>query len=328
MNINKRDFAKLGFAAATVAVLPAKLTAQQAVPADMKIIVGFPPGGTVDAVARQIAERLRIQLGNTTIVENRPGAAGRLALEHVKTARPDGSVLLVSPESMFVTYPHVYRKLRYDAFVDFVGVGPAVSFEFALVVAPKLGVNSLSELVAWLRANSSKANVATPALGGVPHFVSFKAAEALGTQVQTIPFPGVAPALQTLMTGDVAYTVVPVGDITQLHGSGLVKALATFGPRRSTSLSQVPTMTELGYKDLVFKGWHGVFAPAGLPAPTATLLSKALQTALASAEYKAFSSKLELEPFPLAADAFSKLIKDDFDGWGQIIKQSKFTIEE
>jgi tripartite-type tricarboxylate transporter receptor subunit TctC len=328
MKSQRRTFMKLSLAMGASISGLSNAQNQSLAPSVMRIVVGFPPGGTVDLVARHLAERMRILMGNTIVVENRPGAAGRLAVEYVKSARPDGSVLLVSPESMFVTYPHVYKKLRYETLSDFTGVGSAVSFTFAFVVSSQIGVNNVAEFVAWTKANSLKANMATPALGGIPHFVGFKAEEALGIKLQTIPFPGVAPALQSLMTGDVACAVVPVGDVVQLHSAGRIKALAVCGSSRAASLAQVPTMSELGYKDVNYRGWHGVFGPAGIPAPIAASLAAAVQGAVSSSEFRAAIAKLELDPYPLAPSAFSTLVKDDLERWGRIVKQSGFSLEE
>jgi tripartite-type tricarboxylate transporter receptor subunit TctC len=328
MTLNRRKFTQYLLAASAWSGSNANAQDQGLTINGIRLVVGFPPGGTVDLIARQLAERLRSQLGTPIIVDNRPGAAGRIAVEHVKSSRPDGSVLLVSPESMFVTYPHVYKKLRYDALNDFTGIGTAVSFTYAFVVSAQVGVNSVNEFIAWIKANPGKANMATPALGGLPHFVGFKTEEALGIKLQTIPFPGVTPALQSLMAGDAPCSVVPVGDVVQLHNAGRVKVLAICGPSRAASIPQVPTMSEIGFKEVNYKGWHGVFAPAAIPASVVSRFSIALQNTVNSKDFGASIAKLELEPYPLAPGAFFSLMKEDFGRWKRIVDQSGFSLEE
>ena len=178
----------------------------QAIKKPAHIIVGFPAGGGTDLIARILADRLRGPYASTVLVENKPGAAARLAVEYVKNAEPDGSVMLFTPDFPITVYPHSFRSLNYDPLRDFTAVSPAAKSMLTYNIGPAVpeGVRTLAEFVQWCKANPAKAAYATTAAGGTPHFVGMMLANAAGVAMTPVHYRGGAPALQDLIGGHVA----------------------------------------------------------------------------------------------------------------------------
>lgn len=296
--------------------------------AGLRIVVGFPPGGSADIVARLIAERLR-GFAPTVIVENRPGAAGRLAVEHVKLADPDGSTALLTPSSMLTIAPHLYpRTLRYDPFADFAPITPVGEFPFGVAVGPQAGmVGTLAEFVAWGRGRTD-IPFSSAAAGSRPHFLGVQFARANGLSMTHIPYRGSAEALPALFAGDIACSWHPMVDLVSHVGSGRLRIAGVSTPERLARYPQIATFAEQGAPALTSSEWFGVFLPVRTPAPVAEALHAALVAISNSADYAAAVARLEMTPLPLPQAAFAARMRDEFREWGPIIAASGFKPEE
>ena len=225
----------------------------QAIKKPAHIIVGFPAGGGTDLIARILADRLRGPYASTVLVENKPGAAARLAVEYVKNAEPDGSVMLFTPDFPITVYPHSFRSLNYDPLRDFTAVSPAAKSMLTYNIGPAVpeGVRTLAEFVQWCKANPAKAAYATTAAGGTPHFVGMMLANAAGVAMTPVHYRGGAPALQDLIGGHVPVSINPISESMPSAKAGTIRILAVTGSRRSSFLPEVPTMLEAGYDVVV-----------------------------------------------------------------------------
>jgi tripartite-type tricarboxylate transporter receptor subunit TctC len=301
----------------------------QAVKRPVHIIVGFPAGGGTDVIARILADRLRGPYAATVLVENKPGAAARLAVEYVKNADPDGSVMLFTPDFPITVYPHSFRSLNYDPLRDFTAVSPAARSMLTYNIGPAVpdSVKTLSDFVAWCKANPGKASYGTTAAGGTPHFVGVMLANEAGVPMTPVHYRGGAPALQDLLGGHVAASVNPISEILPSAKSGTLRVLAVSGARRSSFLPEVPTMTEAGY-NVVVESWLGVFVPAKTPADTVAALSGAIADAVKSPQMAESLAKIgNLPAFQTPAE-FAAVVKADIVRWAPIVKASGFVAED
>ncbi|HKA80774.1 MAG TPA: tripartite tricarboxylate transporter substrate-binding protein [Xanthobacteraceae bacterium] len=314
-----------GFAAASV--LPRAFA--QAVQKPVRVIVGFPAGGGTDVIARILAERLRGPYAAAVLVENKPGAAARVAVEYVKNAEPDGSTMLFTPDFPITVYPASFRSLNYDPLKDFTPVSPAARSMLTYNVGPGVpdSVKTLADFVQWCKANPGKAIYATTAAGGTPHFVGMMLANAAGVAMNPVHYRGGAPALQDLIGGHVPAAVNPISESMAQAKAGTIRILAVTGSQRSSFLPDVPTMREAGY-DVVVESWLGVFVPARTPAETVNALSATIADAVKSAPMIDSLAKVGNTPaFQSPAD-FAATVKADIARWAPVVKASGFVAED
>ncbi len=307
----------------------AHIAAAQTVPRLARILVSFPPGGSADIVARLLADKLRGPYATNLIVENRPGAGGRLVLEQARGMDADGSTIVFSPGSMIVVYPHIYKKLGYDALRDFTPAASAISFPLAITAGPGLpaGVDTLKAYGEWAKANPKLASFGSPAAGSAPHFVGTQLARALGTDLNHVPYKGTAPLVQDILGGQVPIGMLPIGDAFPLARAGRARVLATTGPARSRFLPDAPTAREAGF-EIEAEEVSGLFVPARTPAPIVESLNKLVRAALQAPDLLERFMQLGVEPLALSPQEFAVLVKRDFDRWGPIVKASGFNPEE
>ena len=314
-----------GFAAASV--LPRAFA--QAVQKPVRVIVGFPAGGGTDVIARILAERLRGPYAAAVLVENKPGAAARVAVEYVKNAEPDGSTMLFTPDFPITVYPASFRSLNYDPLKDFTPVSPAARSMLTYNVGPGVpdSVKTLADFVQWCKANPGKAIYATTAAGGTPHFVGMMLANAAGVAMNPVHYRGGAPALQDLIGGHVPAAVNPISESMAQAKAGTIRILAVTGSQRSSFLPDVPTMREAGY-DVVVESWLGVFVPARTPAETVNALSATIADAVKSAPMIDSLAKVGNTPaFQSPAD-FAATVKADIARWAPVVKASGFVAQD
>ena len=275
----RRSFRSLSF----VLGVALAATAQAQTEKPVRIVVGFPAGATLDSLARQVAEKLRVSLNQPVIVENRTGAGGRLAAEYVKGQPGDGMTLLMTPLANMVTMPHSHKGLRYDPFRDFAPVSHVANFQIAFAVGPAVPSQSLRDYVALVKKDPKAGNYASASAGSIPHFLGVMFARTAGIELTHVPYKGTAPALTDLVGGQIAAAVMTVPDIAQLQRAGKVRALAVAGAKRSEALPDVPTFQEQGF-DLEGTGWYAVFAPAATPKETVDRLSRLVAQATQTPE--------------------------------------------
>jgi len=289
----------------------------------VRILVGFPPGAGLDAMTRMVAEKMRASLGQTVIVENRPGAGGRIVMEALKNAPADGSVLVMTPLVTVVTAPHLYPSLRYDAVKDFAPVAHAANFAFAFTANPDLPARSLKEFVQAAKDDPKLRNYASAAPGSLPHFFAILFAGRAGLEMNHVGYRGTAPALSDLMGGQIATFMGTVSDVVAHHGGGRLRVLATSGEARSPQLPDVPTFKEEGY-DIQGLGWYAAYAPAGTPKDTIARLSNAMTEAIRAPDLREKLEAYGMEPTGLGPEELARIQRRDYEAWGPVIKASGF----
>lgn len=296
----------------------------------VKIIGGFPPGGVADAATRRVAERLGGSYSKSpAIVENRVGAANRIATEVVKNAAPDGRTLLSTPYSSMSLYPHTYPKLGYDPVKDFSPISTIASFSYALAVGPMVpaSVKTVSDYVAWCKTNPKDASFASPSAGTTAHFLGVLLALNSGTDIRHVPYRGSQPGVVDVLGGQIASMFTPVGDFMQHHRLGKLRVLGTSGAKRSPFLPDVPNFAEQGYGYLTSEEWFGIYAPARTPPAIISAANAAITTALRDKSVIDSLATFGLTAMPSTPEEMARSQKEALDHWGPLIKRIGFTAE-
>jgi tripartite-type tricarboxylate transporter receptor subunit TctC len=293
-------------------------------PQPIRVVVGFAPGGSVDALARLVADGLQTGLGRTAIVENRTGAAGRLAVEQVKAGPPDGSLLLLAPQGPMTLFPHVFRGLRYDPGKDFVPVTRVASGDFALTIGPIVPAKDMKGFRAWLRTAGDKASYGSPGAGTIPHFIGVSVARQIGVPMTHVPYRGSALSMNDLAGGTIAAAISPVAEALELHKAGRVTIIATTGSVRSPFVPDVPTLEELGI-EVEVPSWFAVYAPAATPPELLDKLRQAIHAALAAPTAKERLAQIGLVPAPSSSAELLVIQRRERDMWGPVVQASGFT---
>ncbi len=249
----------------------------------LRIVVGYAPGGATDRVARIVGDKLQAKLGVPVVVDNKPGAGGRLAAQQVKSSTAAQNVLMLANPAVMVVAPLVFKDNGYDPERDFVPVSHVNDYEFALSVATAVPVRELSHLLAWMRANPDKANFGVPATGSLPHFFGLMMGEKAQVQAQVVGYRGSAPLLTDLIGGQVPIAFDTLDVVIPQHQAGKVRILAMSGARRSPFAPEVPTFKEAGL-DLVATGWNTFFAPAAMPREKVARLAQAIREVMQDAD--------------------------------------------
>ena len=314
---------RLALAAALATSLLGNAWAQADRP-PLKILVGFPPGGSADILARLLAERLPAQLGGQgVVVENKPGAAGRIAIDQLKNAAPDGNTVLVMPSGPVVLFPLVFRKLGYDVNKDLAPVSQLAGFQFAVVSGPKSNVKSVAELLAKVKADPTVATYGTSGNGTVPHFLGVMMGQAAGVDLQHVPYQGGAPAMTALLGGHVGFNIDVVLESLEQHRAGKVRAIAVAGATRSPLLPDVPTLREQGVA-MDATAWFAMYGPGALPREQAQRLSQAVAAAMKDPALARRLAELGLEPIASTPEQLAAVQKADFAKWEKPVKATGY----
>lgn len=294
------------------------------------IVSGFPAGGMGDFVARPLAEKMRGKYAAAVLVESRVGAGGRIAVEHVKRAAPDGLTILQIPSSPMVLYPNTYKKLNYDPLADFVPVTTTVTYGFSVTAGPGLPaeVKTLADYLKWAKANPRQANYGVPAAGSALHFAGMMLARASGVELTSVAYKGGAPLLQDVMGGQIPITINVIGEVAPHIRSGKLRSLGVTSAQRSPFLPEVPTLVEQGFKDIVVQEWLGWFVPAKTPADTVARLNALVRESLQAPDFVESLAKNSLQPVTQSPDDFAKLLRADHERWSGIAKVTGFTAED
>ncbi len=292
----------------------------------IRLLVGFPPGGSADVIARLLADKLRLSLGQPVIVENKPGAIGRIALAEVRRAAPDGQTLVLTPSGAMVFLPWLYQNIGYDPVKDFSAIARVSTFDFAVSVGPSGPPGDLKSVLAWMKANPDKANYATSGSGGVPHFTGLLIAQASGVPLTHIAYKGGAPAAQDLVAGQVPMMVDTATETIEHHRAGRVRIVAVTGEQRSRSLPGVPTLVESGV-NVVADGYLGLYGPAGMPIDVVARIDRAVAEALRAPEVQEKIQSFGLVPNHAGSAQLAVVQAAHYRRWETPIKASGFKAE-
>ena len=294
----------------------------------VRILVGYPPGGESDVVARLVVDRMRTALGAPVIVENKPGGSGTVAAEALKNAAPDGRTLMISPIAVTVFAPLTHAKLRYDPVKDFAPVSLAAYFQMALAVGPGSSAKTLHEYIAWARANPAKATYGVPLAGGPTHFFGVMLARTTGVDLAVVPYKGSAAFVNDLLGGQVPAGITVLSQFLKHHEAGKLRILGTTGSQRSPVAPDVPTFKELGFPAIEGSGWQAFHTSAGTPRAAIDRLSTAIASAIKSPETGARLLALGLEPVGSTPDELASRVAEDTARWAPIVKASGFRADE
>ncbi len=322
--MNRRDLLKLGVAAALP--LLARPSAAQGVP--LRIVTGFPAGGGLDLAARLIGEQISTTLNRPVIVEPKPGAAGRLAVQYVKAAPPDGNTMLLTPASMMVIYPSTFKSLGYDPVSDFVPVAGTVLVQFGLAVRDGIPVNNVADYVSWVKADPKRALYGTPAAGSTPSFLGGLFSHAAGLDLKPVDYKGNAPLINDLIGGHLDAGFATVGDMVEYHRQKKLRVLAVAGKERSPALPDVPTFRELGYTTVDGEEWYGFFLPRGTPQSIADTYAKAIAAAVMQPKLVERWRALGWRPIEMGPAALEHALKADGARWRDIVARSGYVPQE
>lgn len=315
---------RIGAAAAATALPGLSFGQPSGVP--LRILVGFPPGGATDTVARILVERLREALGGQTlIIDNKAGAGGQIAAQALKAAAPDGNTLMLSIDHTQVILPLTMTTAGYDAVRDFTPVAGVAQYFNALAVNGSIGVRSVPELAAWLKAHPTQQNYGIPAPGSVPQFAGFILGQSIGVPINAIPYKGGAPLIADLLGAQVPMGFASLTELIEHHRAGKLRVLATTGTARSKTAPEIPTFQELGLKGLDKNPWVGFFGPRGLPPAVVERFNTAVRKALGDAEVREKLAKLGNEATPSSAAELGQWVVDAHAHWSGVIRDSGFT---
>lgn len=326
--INRRQALQMGLSFASSAATVSSVFAQN-FPENAKILVGFPPGGAPDLIARRLAEQLTGKLARAVIVDNRPGAGGRIAADVARQAAPDGLTLLLNPAGMLTINPHVYTKLNYDPFKDFAPISLAANIDFGFAIGPSVPstVKTLADFVTWAKLNKGKVSFGSPAAGAPPHFVGDALSRAFKLEMTHVPYRGATPALNDLLGGQIASLVLTLGDMVAHAKAGKLRLLASSGLVRSKFAPTVPTFSEQRVAGLDRRDWFGIYI-AGAPSLEVRARTWALvQAALASTAYSDSLAVSSIEATSSSPAELEALARRDFESWRSVVKASGFTAD-
>jgi tripartite-type tricarboxylate transporter receptor subunit TctC len=287
------------------------------------IVVGYPPGGSSDRVARIVGDKLQAMLNMPVIVENKTGAGGRLAAQLVKAA-PVGQIhLMLANPAVMVVAPLVFKDNGYDAERDFVAISEVQSYEFAMAIGPGVPARDLSELLTWLRANPEKANFGVPATGSLPHFFGLMMGDKANVKSQIIGYRGSAPLITDLIGGQFPVAFDTLDSVWPQHEAGKLRILAVSGDKRSPFAPAIPTFKEAGL-DLVATGWSTFFAPITLPMEKAQRLSQAIRDVMQDPDTQRKFAEAKLTPV-VSTQAQTQAMLTKFRAqWGPVVQRSGF----
>jgi tripartite-type tricarboxylate transporter receptor subunit TctC len=322
--ITKRSFM---IAAAATCVAPAAFPADEWAPTKPVRIVVPIVGSTNDVLARLVAPKLQEVLGQPVIVENKPGAGGNIGADFVAKATPDGHTLLVGYNGPLAINVSLFEKMPYDPLKDLVPITLAVKSPQYLVVSPSAGVSSVAELVAMAKAQPAKLSYASVAMGSASHLTMEMFKLAAGIRLTHVPYKGAGPAVTDLLAGNVHAAFMVPGNVQQFVKDGKLKLLATTGEKRFVDTPDVPTLVELGYKELEATGWVGFLTTAGTPRAAVERYSRELVKILRTREMTDKLRSMQFDVVASTPEQFSAWIRTETVQWGKVVKATGAKVE-
>jgi tripartite-type tricarboxylate transporter receptor subunit TctC len=310
---------------ALLAALAPPLSAQTYPTRPIRLVISFPAGGGIDALARQLAQKLSEGLGQAVVVDNRPGGNTIISAEQVARSAPDGYTLFMPLDFTMTMNPVLYDKLPYNPVRDFAPISHVATANMAIVVHPKLPAKNLGELIAYAKANPGKLNYGASAV--LTRLMGEQIKASAGIDMVYVPFKGTAPMIQSLLAGDIDLVVDGVGIYVPHIKSGKLRVLATSGPRRDTLMPDTPTLREEGYPELETRSWFALYAPASTSQTIIARLNAEVARAVAD---PAVRERLAVFDFELAASTPEQLaasLRADSAKWAPIIRAIGIKVE-
>ena len=304
----------------------------------VRLLAGFPPGGGVDILARLFAERLAEATGRAVLVDNRPGAGGRLATELLRSAPADGNTLMLAPDATVILQPQAQRQAGSpEPVFDLSPIAHTGAWSMALAVAPSTAspatgatlsgaplIADLPLFSRWAKANPAAATFASGGAGGSTHLYGLLIAQALAIPLRHVPYKGAAPAVADLMAGHVASTVQPLGTLLAQARAGRIAIVAASGTRRSAAAPEVPTFAESGYPGLIADFWFGLFAPPGTSPEVSSRINAIVVQSMRTPSVRERMRTLDLDIREMTAPEFTAQVQADWRRWGEVIRTSGF----
>lgn len=291
-----------------------------------RIIVPFPPGGTTDILARDLAQSLASQRGVTVVVENRPGASGSVGSAEVARAAPDGATLLLTA-THHVINPSLLRHLPYNTSADFTPLALVASVPNALVVHPSVPARSVAELIALARARPGALSFGSTGIGGANHLAGELFKAMADVDIVHVPYRGAAPAMNDLLGGQIPMMFDSLPTVLPHMQAGTLRALAVTTLSRAASAPEVPTMDEVGLRGFDASAWFGLYGPAGMPTALSDSLNVEVVRALAEPEMRARLARQGASPGTLDRAAFSRFVTTEMEKWARVVERAQVRIE-
>ena len=293
----------------------------------IKLMVGFEPGGNTDVVARVVAQKLGERLGQQVIVENKAGASGTIATGEAARAAPDGYTLTMGTTTTHAIAPSAYKSLTYDPAGDFEPIALVASAPYLLVVQPSFPAKNLQEFVAHVKTQPGKLNYGSAGQATTTHLVMATFAHKAGLDMVHVPYKGNAPATTAVLGGQIEILFGGLPPLLPHVKAGKLKALAISSAKRSSSLPDVPSVSEQGFPDYDMALWLGFFAPKGTPAAIVKRLETELLAVAQSPELKEMLQKQGLEPFPMAGADMAKMMRSEIETYRTVFKAAKIPVQ-
>ena len=308
-----------------LAAVPGLALSQDARP--IRVLVGFPPGGSTDIVARIMSDKMREFLGRPVIVENRPGNGGQVAAIQLKNAVPDGTTLMLSIDHTHVTIPLTFKEPGYDPLKDFTPIAGVAQYYNAMAASSKTGIRDLKGLAAWMKANPSQHNFGIPAAGSIPQFAGLIVGKSLGVEMLPIPYKGGAPLVQDLIAGQIPIGFGSLTELIEHHRAGRLRVLAVSGTQRARAAPEIPTFQELGLKGIDKNPWLAFFGPAGMPPSVVTNINAAVRAAMDTPEARERFLTIGIEAAPTQPEGLRVWVEDALKHWGPVIRDSGYVLQ-
>jgi len=314
----------LAMAAAFASDLQAQPNAQQR---PIRMIVANAPGSISDVFGRILFARMAEQLGQTIVVDNRPGAGGMLGVELGVRAAPDGATLTTVTAAALTVTPHIHRKIGFDPIKDIAPVSIFVNTQTALCVNAQLPVKTVAEFIELARAKPGQLNMSSAGIGSTSHLGGLLFSTLAKVETNHVPYKGGGPSMAAVAQGEAQWSLGPLGAAVPHVKSGRMRCLATGGDRRSVAMPELPTIADSGVPGYLFTGWNGVIAPRGVPASIIARLNATMREQLASPELRALYLAQGEEPAYTTAAEFSALIRKDLERMGRLVKVAGLSAE-
>lgn len=323
-----KPFGITRFALFALALLCANTAFAQAWPSrPVTLVIPFPAGGGTDILARSLAARLTVRLKQSFIIENIPGAGGMVGTQKVGVAAPDGYSFVIGITNTFAINRTFYKKLSYDPINDFQPVTLLAVSPHILVINPATPAKNVAEYVDYVKKNKGKLSYASYGNGSTSHLITEMFKEQNGLDLVHVPYKGIPPALTDVMGDRVSMLVSSSAPAVPLVQAGKLRAIAIYGDKRLDSLPDVPTMTELGFKDSALTIWYGLFAPANTPRAIVERMNAELKAVLAEKDLEETFNKAGLYPAPMPVDEFAAFVRAEGDRWGRLVTVSGATAD-